>query len=73
MGLATARSRMNSRSNVLRAESRVGVLLIVTRTVPPGFTSVVPPLLRVFVVVVVFFAFAVAMVIHSAPNSSGAV
>src|SRR3954449_10530211 len=39
MGPATALSIMNSRSRVLRAVSRVMFLLIVTRTVPPGLTS----------------------------------
>src|SRR5689334_11359192 len=40
MGWLTALSIMNSRSSVLRAAARLTVLLIVTRTVLPGFVAV---------------------------------
>src|SRR3954470_4933180 len=39
IGPRTALSRMNSRSKVLRAASRLIVLLMVTRTVAPGLRS----------------------------------
>src|SRR5437773_1586622 len=39
MGLVTALSIMNSRSMVLRADWRLMLLLIVTRTFPPGLIS----------------------------------
>src|SRR5437773_11596975 len=39
MGLVTALSIMNSRSMVLRADWRLMLLLIVTRTFPPGLMS----------------------------------
>ena len=42
IGLRTALSRMNSRSSVLRAASRVTDELIVTRSMPPGLTSIAP-------------------------------
>src|SRR3954469_18962075 len=48
IGLLIALSFMNSRSSVLRADSRVVVLLMVTRTVLPGLRSMGMVVPRVF-------------------------